>query len=153
MWNENILGEDSPDKLRNTVLFLIGMNVGLRAGDEHYALRRDSESKPSQISSKTDSKGMKCMLYTEDTMTKANDGGLKHMRNECKTVWVYPSKNVNRCPIHIIEKYMKLLPPVTPQTKKFNFYLRGLERYTPTQWYGEHVVGLNSLGKKSLKKC
>ena len=37
LWESGKLGEDSPDKLRQTVLFLIGMNVGLHAGDEHYA--------------------------------------------------------------------------------------------------------------------
>ena len=38
LWDKQILAEDSPDKLRDTVLFLIGINLGLRAGDEHYAL-------------------------------------------------------------------------------------------------------------------
>ena len=40
MRNRNILGEDTPDKLRSTVLYLIGVNCALRAGDEHKALRR-----------------------------------------------------------------------------------------------------------------
>ena len=40
---------------------------------------------------------------------------------------------------------MKLAPQVTPQTKKLNFYLHSLERYTPTQWYS--MVGLNILKK------
>ena len=41
LWNSRVLGEDSPNKLRDTVLFLIGLNFGLRAGDEHYDLRRN----------------------------------------------------------------------------------------------------------------
>ena len=36
LWNRGVLGEESPDQLRNTVLFLLGMNCTLRAGDEHY---------------------------------------------------------------------------------------------------------------------
>ena len=28
MWSKGVLGEDSPDKLRSTVLFLIGINIG-----------------------------------------------------------------------------------------------------------------------------
>ena len=39
LWSKGILGEDTPDKLRNTVLFLLGMNVLLRAVEEHYYLR------------------------------------------------------------------------------------------------------------------
>ena len=38
LWESNILGESNPDQLRNTVLFLIGMNIGLRAGEERYNL-------------------------------------------------------------------------------------------------------------------
>ena len=37
MWEKEILGERTPDQLRRTVLFLIGLNVGLQAGDEQYA--------------------------------------------------------------------------------------------------------------------
>ena len=39
LWANNVLGEDTPDRLRNTVLFLLGINLALRAGDEHHALR------------------------------------------------------------------------------------------------------------------
>ena len=39
LWDTNILGEDTPDKLRDTVLYLLGVNCALRAGDEHYNLR------------------------------------------------------------------------------------------------------------------
>ena len=39
LWKRGLLGEDSPDKLRDTVLFLLGINLGLRAGDEHHQLR------------------------------------------------------------------------------------------------------------------
>ena len=39
LWDLNVLGEDSPDKLRNTVLYFIGVNCALRAGDKHYCLR------------------------------------------------------------------------------------------------------------------
>ena len=32
LWSSGMLRQDTPDKLRNTVLFLIGLNIGLRAG-------------------------------------------------------------------------------------------------------------------------
>ena len=38
LWEKGILGEENPDQLHSTVLFLLGWNLGLRAGDEHYAL-------------------------------------------------------------------------------------------------------------------
>ena len=39
LWKFGILGEENPDQLRNTDLFLIGINVHLFAIEEHYALR------------------------------------------------------------------------------------------------------------------
>ena len=147
LWIDGVLGEENPDQLRSTVVFLLGLNLGLRAGDEHYALRCDTPTKSFQLSFKRNDKGVRCLVYTEDSVTKTNQGGLKHMRKERKVVWVYPSANVNRCPVRIVDKYISLLPPVKPTSKKCNFYLRSLDKKTPAQWYGEQVVGLNSIRK------
>ena len=66
------------------------------------------------------------------------------MGKDRKIVWVYPSANVDRCPVRIIDKYLSLLPQVR-EKRKANFYLRSLEKFTPAQWYGEQVVGQNTL--------
>ena len=156
LWEKGILGEDSPDKLRETVLFLLGINLGLRAGDEHHALRRNCSEKPSQISFERASNGQRCLVYREDTVTKTNDGGLSNLKKERKIIWVYPSDNINRCPVRIVDKYMSLIPDVKPKTKKYNFYLRSLEKPNPAQWYGEQVVGRHTLTKvvgKLLQKA
>ena len=149
MWSKGILGESTPSQLRDTVLFIMGIHVGLRAGDEHYALHRDSTDRPSQIQFQRNDKGVCCAVYTEDFVTKTNDGGLKSMNKERKIVWVYPSSNKVRCPVCILDKYMSLLPPVR-HNRKANFYLRSLECVSPVQWYREQVVGLNTL-KKTIK--
>ena len=65
------------------------------------------------------------------------------MRKDRKIVWVYPSEDPTRCPIRTVDKYISLLPPVIPKTKKCNFYLRSLEKVTPVQWYSKQVVELN----------
>ena len=147
LWESGLLGEENPDQLRRTVLFLIGLNIGLRAGDEHHALRRDTPDLPSQLSFRRNDRGVRCLVYQEDTTSKTNDGGLNHMRKERKIVWVYPSENKVHCPVRIIDKYVSLLPVAKKDTKKPNFYLRSLEKYTPAQWYGEQIVGLNTLKK------
>ena len=146
IWEKGVLGDSNPTQVRETVLFMLGVHVGLRAGDERYNLRRESDKFPSQLSFKRDNKGIRCLVYTEDSVTKTNDGGLKSMGKECKVVWVYRSSNTNRCPVRIVHKYMSLLPPVR-QNKKDNFYLRSLDRLSPAQWYGEQVVGLNTIRK------
>ena len=147
LWSQGLLGEDTPDKLRETVLFLLGINLALRAGDEHYDLRRNSAEKASQLSFERDqNSGKRCLVYHEDTVTKTNDGGLSNLKKERKVVWVFPSSNVNRCPVCIVDKYMSLLPEVG-KSRKANFYLRSLEKPNPAQWYGDQPVGKNSLIK------
>ena len=155
LWEKGLLGEDSPDKLRDTVLFLLGINLGLRAGDEHHHLRRHSPQLASQITFKHNAEGVRCLVYTEDTVTKTHDGGLNSMKKEKKVVWVYPSENINRCPVRLVDKYMGLCPPVTGNMKA-NFYLRSLLRTTPATWYSTRVLGINSLKKtvgELLKTC
>ena len=76
LWNRGFLGEDTPDKLRDIALFLIGINVYLRAIEEHYYLRRPTPDEPSQISFECNSSGVRCLVYREDTITKTHDGGL-----------------------------------------------------------------------------
>ena len=79
LWEKGILGEDSPDKLRDTCLFLLGINCLLRAVDEHYNLRRDMPNNQSQLSFRINNFGEKCLVYQEDTVTKTHDGGLNDM--------------------------------------------------------------------------
>ena len=105
------------------MLFLLGIHLALHAGDEHYSLRRDSPDRPSQLSFKCNEKGERCLVYTEDTVTKTNDGGLANMHEERKVVWIYPSSNINRCIVHLVDKYISLCPSVTSDKKKSNFYL------------------------------
>ena len=147
MWKKNMLGEDSTEKLRSTILFLLGIHCGLRAGDEHYDLHRDGPKKKSQFSFEKNSKGQTCVVYQEDTITNTNNGGLNSMKNERKVVWIYPSTDTIRCPVRLLDKYMSLLPPVKNESSKHNFYLRSLERPNPAQWYSTQVVGLNTLRK------
>ena len=144
LWENGSLGEHNPDILRSTVMFLIGIHCILRAGDEHYYLRRDMPNQPSQLQLKKNSKGQRCLVYTEDTVTKANDGGLKNMKSDRKIVWVYPSSNINRCPVRLVEKYLSLCPPYYG---KSNFYLQSLQKPTVNRWYAGQVVGQNTLAK------
>ena len=74
LWSKNVLGEDTPDKLHQTTLFLIGIHCSLIAGAKHYDLRHDCKDKPSQLTFQKNSKGQRCVVYTEDMVTKTNDG-------------------------------------------------------------------------------
>ena len=144
LWMSNMLGEDTPDKLRDTVLYLIGVNCALRAGDEHYNLRRPSHLGTSQFSFETNGDGVRCLVYREDSISKTNQGGLKDMKKERKIVWIKPSVNMNRCPVRLVEKYMNLLPV---WGSKQNFYVQSLKKPKPFCWYSTMPVGINNVRK------
>ena len=142
LWDQNILGEDTPDKLRSTVLFIIGVNCALRAGDEHYALRRPGGCMESQLTFECNSLGIRCLVYREDNVTKTNRGGLRDMKKERKIVWIKPNKNVNRCPVRLVEKYINLLPKCGV---KQNLYLHSLKKTKPMVWYCSTPLGINKV--------
>ena len=100
----------------------------------------------SQIQFINNPKGVKCMVYKEDCITKTHDSGLHDMCRDRKIVWVYPNKfQVERCPVHLVQKYLSLCPQ--NYVRKPNFYLQSLQKLTPSQWYGEQVVGQNTIAK------
>ena len=144
MWETNVLGEDTPDKLRDTVLYLLGVNCALRAGDEHYNLRRPGGCTSSQLSFELNEFGIRCLVYREDSVTKTNKGGLRDMKKERKIVWIKPNSDLTRCPVRIIEKYLNLLPLTGV---KPNLYLQSLKWPRPNIWYNTVPVGINSIRK------
>ena len=144
LWEQNVLGEDSPDKLRDTVLYLIGVNCGLRASDEHYALRRPRGCIPSQFSFEINSLGQRCLVYREDMVTKTNRGDIKDMKKECKVIWIKPNVNWVRCPVRIIEKYLNL---ISYGGSKGNLYVQSLKKPCPSCWFSTIPVGINTLRK------
>ena len=145
LWESGVLGEENPEQLRNTVLFMPGMNVTLRTVDEHYNLRREMPSKVSQIQFERDPNGTKCLVYREDFVTKRHDGGINDRKTQRKEVWVYPNdENISRCTVCLVEKYLSLCPIYY---KKKNFYLQSLQKPSPKQWYAEQVIGVHTISK------
>ena len=121
---------------------MLGVNCALRAGDEHYGLRRPSEELKSQLSFKNNSIDVKCLVYREDRVTKTNRGGLCDMKKERKIVWIKPNKNVKRCPVRLVGKYLSLLPK---KGSKPNLYLHSMKRPTPHCWYNTCPLGINKV--------
>ena len=146
LWNRGFLGSDTPDKLRTTVFYQLGLKCCLRGVGEHYYLRHDVPEKSSQLSFQRDSKGVRCLVYTEDSVTKTHDGGLRDMRRDRKVVWVHPNySQPERCTVTLVDKYVSLCP--TDFHKKANFYLQSKQKPNPACWYSREVVGQNTIGK------
>ncbi|XP_033736605.1 uncharacterized protein KIAA1958-like [Pecten maximus] len=70
MWRTNILGSDAPQKLLDTMVFMIGLNFALLAGQEHRNLRFGGHS---QICIRVDNENRRYLEYTED-VSKTNRG-------------------------------------------------------------------------------
>ncbi len=73
LWEKGILGEDNPELLQNTLVYLLGISFALRGGDEHWRLR--CLKFDPQINVMVDEKGVKFLSFTEDLKMKTNQGG------------------------------------------------------------------------------
>ena len=71
LWGKNIFGSGDPECLLPTTFSLIGLNFGMRAGDEHRKLGTTN------FSFHNDAGGRKYLLYSE-AVSKKNQGALKH---------------------------------------------------------------------------
>ena len=82
LWIENILGDDTPDKLLNTLVYSLGLNLALRSGREHRSL------KPAMFRLVEPPTGKHYLEYTE-WGSKNHGGGLKDRRIKNKSVKIF----------------------------------------------------------------
>ena len=86
------LGNDSPEVLRNTLVWVLGLNFALRADQEHRNLRIKKEDE-----------------------SKTNSGGLAHAHLKRKTVRAYENNDEpERCPVQLYKEYMAHVPENAP---------------------------------------
>ncbi|XP_067656395.1 uncharacterized protein [Haliotis asinina] len=139
LWKKGILGEDTPQNLIDTLVYLIGLNCALRAGDEHRNLRVGPNS---QFYLTNMENGCKTLRYTED-VSKTNRGGLKHRRMEKKSISISVNRErPERCLVRLYEKYMSLRPR---DGKCSDFYLRPLRFVKDDTWYADCPFGKHPL--------
>ena len=75
LFNRNILGIDNPNKLMQTVYFLVGKHFALRSRQEHRDLKFGSDA---QI--KIEGMGMHEKIVYREVMAKNNRGGAYYLR-------------------------------------------------------------------------
>ena len=85
LWNEGALGDDNPQQLLDTLVFMFGLHFALRSGAEHRSLRPDMLAlhEPDQATS--------YLLYTESG-SKNHSGGLKERKLENKSVKLFANE-------------------------------------------------------------
>ena len=143
-----MLGEEDPEKLVKTVLFLTGGNFALRWGDKHKRLRRPGCDP--QIINYADDDGVECLKFTDDPYSKTNQGGLGKKLAEPKVIYCYKHKDPRRCLYRLYNKYVSLIPQTT---KAKCLYLRAKHRPTPKQWYINSQLGINSIRPVINEMC
>ena len=124
LWEKGLLGDDTPQKLRTTCYFYLGLRFCLRSVQDHYGLRRGTPTQASQLTFKT-CQGKRVLVYVEDAVTKTHDGGIKDRKRDRKRGALFASDNTERDPVRIIQKYVDLCPPYY---EKSNFYLQSLKK-------------------------
>ena len=144
LWTENVLGDDTPERLLNTLVYCFGLQFALRSGQEHRRLRPD-------MLQLVDVPGCKPYLSYVESGSKNNSGGLneRHLKN--KSVKVFANEvNPDRCVIRLYKKYMALRPQVASADV---FYLQPLKIARKDCWYQLRPVGHNTLSNTVKKLC
>ena len=147
MFEEGVLGDDTPIKLLRTVIYMIGMHCALRGGVENSNLRCPGYD--SQLKITKDDRGKECIMYQEDPLQKTNQGGL-NSKGANKIVHVYESSNSERCPIRIFKKYAALLPE---SVKCKKLYLRCKKKTTPNVWFCDQPYSINKIKGTVKELC
>lgn len=121
LWEMGFLGDDTPAKLLDTLVFTFGIHFALRAAQDHRNMRWD------KLSLRTDENDRPYLQYTED-YAKNHQGGIQHKNVKPKVVRAYANDAYpDRCIIRLYQSYLFHCPP--PEERPRNaFYLRPLQR-------------------------
>lgn len=148
MWKSSVLGTDTPQKLFDTLLYMLGLNFALRAAQEHRNLRWGTATCPSQLEIYTKD-GKRFLRYTEDT-SKTRQGGLHQRKIAPKTVSAIENTvKPERCIVRLYEKYLSHCPSVHTDA----FYLRPLKEPKGNVWFSKQPVGVNTLSMVVKRLC
>ena len=151
LWNTGLLGDDTPEKLVNTLLYLIGLHFALHACDEHKALKVGYYS---QLRIKMDQESNRCYLEYTEKHSKNFQGSIQSLKSKPKVVRAFENlENSEYCIVHIFEKYLAKHPSQDPKCSK-DLYLRPLAKPTCAgTWYSCQPLGLGTLSKVITRLC
>ena len=101
LWEQGVLGTDSPRALLRAAFFLNGKNFCLQGGEEHRCLNLSQIKRYSAPDR---------YVYTENS-SKNRSGGMAQMRVANKVVPIYaPPEAGIRCHVNVLDTYFSKLP-------------------------------------------
>lgn len=131
LWENGHLGTDTPQKLLRTMFWLIGVNFGLRGGQEHRSLTMDNFKICSGY-----------IQYTE-SISKTYRGGLEHRNIEPHSAKAYSNaQQPDRCIVNVFQLYLSKLPAERPPSV---FYFKPLVTCAKPVWFSKQPVGRQKL--------
>ncbi len=143
MWRDGVLGKDEPVKLRNTVMYLLGVACALRGGQEQRDLRAPGFDPQVKV---CEEEGVEFLWYTEDGKSKTNQGGLSGRKHVPKSVKVPANPDFDRDLVRLYKKYVGLLPRNSKTSALYRYPLQP-HRCTPCQWFSDKPIRVNCLKK------
>ena len=148
MWERGVLGDDTPERLVDTLLLLNGTLFAMRAVKEQYNL------KVGQINVYYDDDIGEKYLFYEEYKSKCNQGGISSRGHKNKDGRAYQNlANPSRCLVRLHEKYMSLRPTAINCSNKY--YLRPLTNPAPDAkvWYTCQARGRHKLEHVVERLC
>ena len=143
LWEQDLLGDHSPQTLLDTMVFLCGMSFALRSGQEHQSLQLNQFE---LVEPKDDT----AYLVYHENCSKKNSGGLADQKVKPKQVIHHANEtNPERCLVHMYKKYLDH----RPETEETAFYLTPLKKPKGKVWYAKTAVGHNTLAKIVSRVC
>ncbi|XP_060572537.1 uncharacterized protein KIAA1958-like [Ruditapes philippinarum] len=135
LWEQGILGNENPQSLLYTIFWTIGVNFGLRGGDEHRNLTLENF----KILQDQDE-----VFYLEycESVSKTYKGGIKHRQIDPHKARAYEIKGSKRCPVTLFQQYLLKL---NPNYSHSAFYFNPLVKPMDDVWYSLTPVGHNKL--------
>ena len=148
LWNMKILGDDTPEKLVDTLLYLNGLHFALHVADKHKSLKMNLQLTVGY----GNSVGLKYLEYKECT-SKCNQVGLMSRFIKPKVSCAYQNvTNADRCMVRLFEKYVSHHPDHDPKCSK-DFYLHPLSNQNGNVWYSCQPRGRHTLGEVVKNLC
>ncbi len=144
LWDEGVLGENDPDGLRDTIMYLVGLTFALRGGREQRSLWCPGFDP--QIVVQRNDDGVEYLEYREDLQSKTNQGGLTGRKMVPKVVRTYGHSNIEKNIVRLYKKYTSLLPP-DPKSNALYKYSLARGRRSGHTWYCDKPVGINTVTK------
>ena len=121
LWQKGLLGENTPQSLLDTMVYMNGLYFALRGGKEH----RDLRYNPSQIQLIEKPGERPYLLHTED-ISKNHPGGLRGRNVKPEIVTHHANiTNPRRCFVRLYKLYHSLCPPNRSENA---YYLQPLKK-------------------------